>query len=269
MLLLSEQLNSLFKAMRDLHPSLKVELVDFKAKFSLADTQIRKHETLQYILYKFKYDIFRKSPTKPLDGRTIAFDLSEITSMPALKRYRKLNKTERNILFDRYSIAIKTLTGYIDRIHSILKDIELLYANIIRINDEDAMLISEDKRLRVYLQNDMRQNTFSIEIHHKHIESVAIVIYTRTYYGRTHTNIEYPGLINANEDEKQAAEELFEYVSRYSTQKFISGYIREYIHNINELHEEIVAIDDKITALYNDIKMDISNTVNNIVGGAK
>lgn len=40
MLVLSEQLNSLFKeTMRDLHPSLKVELVDFEAKFSLADTQ--------------------------------------------------------------------------------------------------------------------------------------------------------------------------------------------------------------------------------------
>ena len=55
MLVLSEQLNSLFKeTMRDLHPSLKVELVDFEAKFSLADTQIRKHETLQDIIYKFE-----------------------------------------------------------------------------------------------------------------------------------------------------------------------------------------------------------------------
>jgi len=261
MLLLSEQLNSLFKAMRDLHPSLKVELVDFEAKFSLADTQTRKHEALRLIIYKLKYDIFRKSLTKPLEDGTIAFDLSEITSTPALKRYRKLNKMERNILFDRYSIAIKTLEQYIDRIHSLLKDIELLYSNIIRIHDEDAMLISEDKRLRVYLQNDIKQNTFSIEIHHKHIKSVAIVIYTRTYCGRTHTEIQYPRLINANEDEKQAAEELFEYVSKYSTQKFISGYIRKYIRNISELHEEIVAIDDKITALYNDIKMDISKAI--------
>ncbi len=262
MLVLSEQLNSLFKeTMRDLHPSLKVELVDFEAKFSLADTQIRKHETLQRIIYKFEYDIFRESLTKPVEGGTIAFDLSEITSTPAPKRYRKLNKMERNILFDRYSIAIKTLEQYIDRIHSLLKDIKLLHSNIIRINDEDAMLISEDKRLRVYLQNDMQQNTFSIEIHHKHIESVAIVINTRTYYGRTYTNIEYPRLINANEDEKQAAEELCEYVSRYSTQKFISGYIRKYFRNISELNEEIVVIDDKITALYNDIKMDISKAV--------
>jgi len=246
--------------MRDLHPSLKVELVDFEAKFSLADTQIRKHETLQNIFYRFKYDIFRESLTKPLEGGTIAFDLSEITSTPALKRYRKLNKTERNILFDRYSIAIKTLEQYIDRIHSLLKDIELLHSNIIRINDEDAILISEDKRLRVYLQNDMQQNSFSIEIHHKQ-ESVAIVIYTRTYNGRTHTHIEHPRLINANEDEKQAAEELFEYVSRYSTQKLISGYIRKHIRNISELNEEIVVIEDKITALYNDIKMDISKAV--------
>jgi len=262
MLVLSEQLNSLFKeTMRDLHPSLKVELVDFKVKFSLADTQIRKHEVLQHIIYKFKCDIFRMSLTEPLESGTIAFNLSEITSTPALKRYRKLNKMERNILFDRYSIAIKTLEQYIDRIHSLLKDIDLLHSNIIRINDEDAMLILEDKRLRVYLQNDMRQNAFSIEIHHKHIESVAIVIHTRTYYRQTYTNIEYPGLINANEDEKQAAEELFEYVSRYSTQKFILGYIRKYIRDISELNEEIVVIDDKITALYNDIKMDIGKAV--------